>query len=118
MSHTSHIEVEMTDLDSLEAACKRLNLQYQRNGSASLYDGTKHKGFVVHLKDWSYPIIINGKDIAMDNYNGHWGSMDKVNELKMYYGVEKTKKLARRQGYMCRETMNGNKPQVKIYVKR
>lgn len=116
MSHTVKIEIELTDINILKVACKRLNLKYEENSSAQLYDGNTYQGFVIHLKDWNYPIIINGKNIYYDNYQGRWGDISQLNQLKTYYGVEKVKALARSKGYAYRELIVNNRPQVRITV--
>lgn len=117
MSHTAHIEVQLNDEACLEKACERLNLKMVKNETVTFYDGTKHTGIAIKLKNWKYHIIVDGDKVYMDNYNNNWGNIELFNELKMYYGAEKAKKLARKNGYMVKETMVDNKLQVKIFVK-
>ena len=118
MSHTVKIEIELTDLDVLKTACKRLNLKYNDNSTVQLYDGNSYTGFVVQLPNWNFPIVISGKTIYYDNYNGNWGNISELNKLKTYYGVEKVKQLARAKGYSYRELMINNNPQIRIAVRR
>ena len=116
MSHTVKVQIELNDLNVLKTTCERLNLNYQINGTAKMYDGTTHQGFVINLPNWHYPIVISRKDLYYDNYEGRWGDIAELNKLKTYYGVEKVKRLARAKGYSYRELMINDKPQVRITI--
>lgn len=115
MSHTVKIEVELTDINALKTTCNRLNLKFEENSIANLY-ADQQRGFVIHLPNWRYPIIVNNGNVFYDNYNGQWGDIAELNKLKMYYGVEKVKALARAKGYAYRELTINNKPQIRITV--
>ncbi|MFN9938220.1 MAG: hypothetical protein ACK56I_01990 [bacterium] len=62
-------------------------------------------GLQVRLRDWTYPLVIQtetGK-LKYDNYNGHWGKPERLDEFLQAYAVEKTRLEALMQGYSCVE---------------
>lgn len=116
MSHTVHIDVELSDEECLRKACNRVGAIYHDREEVSFYDGTIRTGFSIRLDGWQYPVVVNDSNVYMDNYES-WSDMSKFYELKTYYGIEKVKKLARKKGYSSKEVMVNNKPQVKIFVR-
>lgn len=117
MSHTAKIKTEFTDKECLKKACQRLGIECKEVTNERLYDGTTKSGLAIYLKNWRYPLIIDENNEAFyDNYNGSWGKIEEFYNLKTYYGVEKSKKLARIKGYSTREVMVEGKPQVRIMV--
>ena len=59
------------------------------------------------LPDWRFPVIVkNNGTVAFDNYNGAWGNVSRLNELKAYYGIEKAKIEARRAGHSVYESVD------------
>lgn len=118
MSHTVDMSIDLRDVSALEKACKRLSIKFDKEEkNVKLYSSTE-KGMAVHLKDWSYPVVVqkDGK-IKMDNYNGHWGKQERLTELQAFYGVEKAKIEAARKGYQTTESVDkhGN-PKLTIYL--
>ena len=61
----------------------------------------------IKFADWKYPVVVkdNGT-VAYDNYNGSWGDIARLNELKAYYGLEKAKIEARRAGRSVYESVD------------
>ena len=116
MSHTVHIDVELSDEECLKKACNRCGAIFKTNDEVTFYDGSVRTGLSVKLKGWKYPIVLNDSNVYMDDY-ASWSCMDTFYELKTYYGIEKVKKLARIKGYTSKEVMVNNKPQVKIFVR-
>ena len=115
MSHTVTTKTELKDKECLKKACERLKVKYEEVTNYRLYDGTVKSGVAIHLPDWNYPVIIDeNNDAFYDNYKGNWGDIKHFNDLKTYYGVEKTKKLARAKGLSAREVVVNNKVQVRI----
>lgn len=114
MSHTMNIKIEMTDKAAIIAAAKRLGLQIAE-GSHRLYSSTE-EGLAIYLPGWKYPIVIKGKEVAMDNYNGRWGAESELKKFQAYYGLEKAKAEAKKKGYRVWEKMNGNEIELKIQV--
>lgn len=108
MSHLATVEIELNDIDVLKETCKKLDIDYEIVNDYEFYDGSIRSGFAIHLDGWKYPAIVSndGSEIYMDNYNGSWGDISELNRVKQYYGVEKAKKAARRQGYSYREVKN------------
>lgn len=106
MSHTMNITLELKDHDALIAACDRLGCPLLLHGTHHLF-ASDEIGVGVMLQDWRYPVIVkdNGT-VAYDNYNGAWGDMSRLNELKAYYGIEKAKIEARRAGHSVYESVD------------
>jgi hypothetical protein len=129
MSHVSKIEIQVNDLEALQAACERL-------GGKFLHGKTRYEWFGQFMRDWPLPDGIKEEDLgkcqhAMSfpgaryevgvvptkNGKGYtllfdfWrsGGLDKVlgekgEKLKQAYGIEKTRRAARRKGYAANET--------------
>lgn len=114
MSHTTNISIEMNDKAAIIAASKRLGYKCLE-GAHKLYSSTE-TGMGVWLPEWRYPIVIQDKKIAIDNYNGRWGNEAEVNKFRAYYGLEKAKAEARKKGYRIWEKMNGNEIELKIQI--
>lgn len=116
MSHTMNIQIELHDRAALEAACQRLGLTITE-GKVKFYS-TEEEGLLVHLPGWKYPICIkqNGT-IAYDNYNGQWGQEKELNKLRAYYGLEKAKIEARKQGYSVYEAFNERTQEIELRIK-
>ncbi len=102
MSHTMNIKTEIKDLDALKTACERLGLKTEK-GTFRLYQ-TQETGTAVYLPGWSYPVVIKDDgQIAYDDYNGRWGNIEELHKLTAYYGLEKAKAEAWKQGYSVTE---------------
>lgn len=118
MSHTVKNEIDLKDTQVLEKTLHRLGVRSEQVENYTMFDGKKVSGLAIYLKGWRYPAVLttNG-ELFYDNYNGSWGDITELNTLKQYYGVEKTKKLARVKGYSVTETTNKDGlPQVVINV--
>lgn len=116
MSHTMDIQMELHDRRALEAACRRLRIKMEY-GKHRLH-ATTEDGIGVFLDGWRYPIVIKDAGIVRyDNYNGHWGNMQKLHELEAYYGLEKAKLEAQVKGYDYLETVTAdNMPRLEILI--
>lgn len=116
MSHTMNINIEIKDKAALLAACERLGLKVEE-GTFNLYSSTE-EGIGVFLEGWKYPIVIK-KDgsVSYDNYNGSWGKIDELNKLKAYYGLEKAKIEARKQGYSVYESFNEATKEIELKIR-
>jgi len=116
MSHTMNIEIELHDRQALEQACQRLSLTLAE-GKVKFYS-TEEEGMLVQLPGWKYPICIkeNGH-VSYDNYNGQWGKIEKLNKLRAYYGIEKAKIEARKQGCSVYETYNNRTQQLELRIR-
>jgi len=70
----------------------------------------KVKGILVRFPSWSFPIVVDlptGK-IQYDNYGGQWGNQKELDKFLMFYGAEKAKLEAEKQGHVCKETVLDN----------
>lgn len=116
MSHTLNIETEIHDLSALQSACDRLGLRME-TGEFKLF-ASKETGTAVFLDGWKYPVVIkDGGEVAFDNYNGSWGDIARLNELKAYYGLEKAKLEAVKKGYSVYESRIDNGQEQKLELR-
>jgi hypothetical protein len=101
-----NVSLELRDKDALFAACDRLGCPMLMRDDHKLFSSTE-TGIGVMLPDWRYPVVVrdNGT-VAFDNYNGAWGNVSLLNELKAYYGIEKAKIEARRAGHSVYESVD------------
>lgn len=130
MSHIAEVEVQILDLDCLDAACKRLgNVELVRNQQSYKWWGYSvdepPEGFTKEdLGKCDHAIRVKGNADAYEvgivrsrqgaGYVLHWdffaggyGLQDAVGDnckkLKQAYAIEVAKKAARRQGLTVRE---------------
>lgn len=89
MSHTSEIETKMKDAAALREACIALGLPAPtENTTVRLFDGTEIRGTSVRLQGWQYPIAIQADgSVKYDNYEGRWGKIERLNELRQQYAL-------------------------------
>ena len=109
MSHIVTIEVEVRDLEAIRKTCRRMKLEEPCHGKATLFQKNV-QGTLVRLPFWKFPIVIDlqtGK-IQYDNYKGKWGNQGELNKFLMFYGAEKAKLEAEKQGHVCTETVLDN----------
>lgn len=106
MSHIVTIRTEVRDPAAIQAACDRLSLPVAKFRSVQLFSSTV-EGWAVELRDWRYPIVCNVRQgkVHFDNYNGRWGSQDRLDQFLQGYAVEKAKLEARRKGYSVLEQL-------------
>jgi len=116
MSHTMNIKIELHDLTILERACLRMNAKFVSYGNVKLFGGSVD-GASVHLPGWQYPIVVrNDGTVSYDNYNGHWGNIDKLHELEAVYGLEKATQEASLKGYLTEEIVEENELVLRITI--
>jgi len=106
MSHIVRIATKVRDPAAVAAACQRLQLPLPVQGTAKLYSG-EVTGLIVQLPGWTYPAVINTTSgtIHFDNFQGHWGEPEKLNQFLQAYAVEMTKLEARKKGYTVSEQL-------------
>ena len=100
MSHIVTIRTEVRDREAVRRACRRLELSDPVEGEAKVFT-TRKKGLLVQLKDWEFPLIVDletGK-VEYDNYEGHWGGIDRLMTFLQIYCVERATIEARKRGY-------------------
>jgi hypothetical protein len=58
-------------------------------------------GLLVQLKDWEFPIVCDlaSGAVEFDNYEGHWGNRNRLDEFLQLYAVEKATLEARKRGH-------------------
>jgi gamma-glutamylcyclotransferase (GGCT)/AIG2-like uncharacterized protein YtfP len=101
-----NITLELKDKDALFAACDRIGCRVLPYGSQKLFS-SQEIGIGIMLSNWRYPVVVkdNGT-VAFDTYEGQWGNIARLNELKAYYGLEKAKIEARRAGHSVYESVD------------
>jgi hypothetical protein len=105
----------MKDIDVLKNACKTLGINCLEKSYVDFFDGKRVHGTKVILPNWRYPVCVtNNGEIIYDNYEGNWGDIKELNALKQRYAVEKTKLVAKRNGYTFTEKKVGN--DIKLFV--
>ena len=100
MSHVVQIQTQVKDAAAVRAGCNRLQLDAPVAGEVRLFSETV-SGLAVRLRDWRYPVVFNlaTGESRFDNYGGHWGKQERLDEFLQAYSIEKTKIEARRKGY-------------------
>jgi hypothetical protein len=109
MSHIVTIEVKVRDLEAIRKTCQRMELKEPCCGKARLFQKTV-QGILVRLPEWKFPIVIDLQtgNIQYDNYEGNWGRQEELDKFLMFYGAEKAKLEAAKEGRTCAETVLGN----------
>ena len=104
MSHIVEVKTQVKDVEAVDAACRRLQLEPPVRGSAELFSGTV-SGVIVKLPGWKYPAVldIESGQAKYDNYGGAWGEKAELDRFLQAYATEKAKIEARRQGHTCTE---------------
>ena len=104
MSHIVKIQTQLRDAHAVSAACQRLKLGEPISGTAKLFSG-EATGLIVQFPDWQYPIVIDTNDgnVQFDNFNGHWGGPQQLDQFMQAYAVEKAKLEARKKGHLVTE---------------
>ena len=130
MSHVAKIEIEIKDLEALEAACKRLGFSLVREQKTFAWFG-KHVGdyplpegfsvsdmgrceHAIKVPGASYEVGVVKRRDGRPGYTLLWdffksGNLakyvgDNGQKLVQAYGVESATRAARRQGYSVTET--------------
>ena len=100
MSHVVQIQTQVKDAAAVRAGCNRLQLDAPVEGETRLFSQTV-SGLAVRLREWRYPVVFNlaTGESKFDNYGGHWGKQERLDEFLQAYSIEKTKIEARRKGY-------------------
>lgn len=100
MSHTTKINVEYKDKDSLGRAIEALGGKVIGDGSHRLFQGSV-EGWAFTLPGWNYPCILGaGGSLSYDNYNGSWGDARLLTMLKDEYALRVAESYAASQGWM------------------
>ncbi len=104
MSHVVQISTQVRDATAVRAGCVRLGLDEPVEGEVKLFSETV-SGLAVRLRDWRYPVVFNlhTGETQFDNYQGHWGKQERLDEFLQAYAVEVTKIEARRKGFAVTE---------------
>jgi hypothetical protein len=117
MSHTSEINFEANDLDVMKKTCEELGFGFAVNQNVKLYDGSRYDACsTVQLPDWRFPVVIKDGKLYFDNYNGHWGSTEKLHDLQQHYQAGVIAKSAARKGLRVTKKKVGD--EIKVVVSR
>lgn len=104
MSHIVQIKTEVRDANAVRAGCNRLSLESPVVGTFKLFSQTV-SGLGVQLRDWRYPVVCDlpSGNVQYDNFQGHWGDPNRLDEFMQAYAVERAKIEARKQGHSVTE---------------
>lgn len=119
MSHTMNIALELKDMDALKAACDRIPgcTMPDTIGEYRLFESKLEVGRAVYLPTWELPVVVKRDgSVAYDNYGGRWGDLSRLHELKAYYGLEKAKIEARRNGYSVWEEVDEQRQELVLRI--
>ena len=116
MSHVVQINTQVRDPVAVTAACGRLGLEQPKVETVALFS-TQVTGLAVRLVGWRYPVVFDCQsgESRFDNYQGHWGKQEQLDQFLQAYAVEKVKIEARRQGHSVLEQVL-NDGQIKLTV--
>jgi hypothetical protein len=106
MSHFTTIHTQIKDIDALRQACLELGLQVHADAEARGYGDTRQRGeFVIRLKG-PYDVALHRQPdgtfgLSTDWWDGHVEKEVGPNygRLLQLYGVHKTIREARKQGW-------------------
>lgn len=116
MSHTLSLQLSVTDLEALQAACPRVGAQYLGAGVWSHYSKTC-EGYGLKLAGWRYPVVIDqAGGVHYDNFEGRWGKIQRLNDLVAYYGLEAARSQAVMAGHSCYETIQDGELVLTVQV--
>lgn len=89
MSHTVTMKTQFKNEAALADACRTLGLAAPEKRQGVRLHASSHDGMCVQLKGWHYPVIIDTKtgEAFFDNYHGHWGADERLDELKKEYAL-------------------------------
>ncbi len=106
MSHISTIELEVTDLKSLDRACRQMGFRLNRNQKTfKWYSGMAQCDHAIRIPGAEYEIGLIRKDGKYELQTDYWdANIAKAigkngGLLKQRYAVEQTKTQAIRKGY-------------------
>lgn len=104
MSHVVEIRTQVRDPAAVAAACQRLDLPPPSAGTHRLFTSAE-TGLAVQLYGWTYPLVCDLEHglLKYDNYEGHWGSPQQLDQFLQAYAVEKARIEAHKQGYSVTE---------------
>jgi hypothetical protein len=127
MSHIQTIEVEITDLQALKSACKRLNLEWKQDQKTFKWWGKEDSkcDHAISVPGATYEIGVlknvgmKGFTLQVDYYDGK--VTEKIGQLgglfKQAYALEKAKLEAIKKGYSVREhRINDKQIELRITV--
>jgi hypothetical protein len=126
MSHIQTIEVEITDLQALKSACKRLNLEWKQDQKTfKWYQGQSKCDHAIKVPAATYEIGVlknadrKGFTLQVDYYDRK--VTEKIGQLgglfKQAYALEKAKLEAIRKGYSVKEhKINERQIELRISV--
>lgn len=106
MSHLVKVPAQVTQFEGVRRACSRLGIEAPVVGKATIF-GQECEGTIVKLNGWCYPIVcdLQSGEVHYDNYGGHWGQQEQLDQFLQGYAVETAKMTAEQQGYQVTEEL-------------
>lgn len=148
VSHIATVELEIKDLDALEAACRQLGLQFNRGQRTYKWYGTRvgreplpHGFKVEELGKCEHAISVPGNSKAYeigiaqrrdgqpgytllyDYWQGGYGLIEKVGDekcgkLTQEYAAQVAIKQARKQGFSVTRKVNAQTGQLQLVCRK
>lgn len=104
MSHTTELEVDFNDHDSLRYAVTEVGGTFLGAISVNLFDGKQIAADAAfELPDWKYPVAVKDGKLYFDNYNGRWGKNETLDKVRQGYARNVSVKTLKARGYRVTE---------------
>ena len=128
MSHTLRITAELKNKEAILRAAQELGVSVNENFHDFLYQrDRKIKGVALHFekvyRDWKYPVVLETNaageftgDIAIDNYNGAWGDIQRLKDFQKQYALEDVKMKFEAQKIPYTVKKVGNSYELEAYA--
>jgi hypothetical protein len=122
MSHTTLVQANITDIESVQEACKELGFTIRKGGTVKSYYNDKTADYVISISGCPYEVglVWNNKekkyDLLYDSYGGHIESRLGKNcgKLVQSAAFHKVAKAAKLKGFFVAKKIEGNKIQCII----
>ena len=106
MSETVSVSVKLRPNEALQRAVEKMHGQIIGQGEHKLFQ-TSETGFAFSLPGWEYPLVIRESGtLAFDDYKGHWGDRETLNELQQEYALQVAESQAQAMGLYYERSEN------------
>ena len=125
MSHTSLVQANISDLESVQEACKELNLSIRKGGIVKSYYNDKTADYVISIQGCPYEVglVWNNKEkkynLLYDSYGGHIENKLGKNcgKLVQSAAFHKVAKAAKLKGFFVSKKIEGSKIQCVLTMR-
>lgn len=104
-SHTARVNADYSDPKALQAAVLAMGGQWLGHRMVELFDGSTPAGLAFQLAGWRYPCVLDReKELHYDDYQGKWGNVADLQQLKKEYVWAGIKAEAQKLGWLHEQT--------------